>query len=173
MMNFSGFPDSEIQKFGQQRSTVAQSDKERLAEIDAAQAEAGLRYSIAGRIGTALESLSWLAGFDWRTNISLVGGFAAKEIVVSTMGTAYSLGNVDSEHSDSLSETLAKSPEWSPLTAFSLIIFTMFYAPCFMSVVCIVKEAGSWKWGIFSMIFNTVLAFTLAVLVFQIGALIL
>jgi ferrous iron transport protein B len=172
MMNFPGLPDSEIRKFEQQRNSITQSDKDQLGAIDAAQAEAGLRYSIAGRIGTALESISWMAGFDWRTNIALVGGFAAKEIVVSTMGTAYSLGSVDPEHTDSLSETLAKSPRWSPLTAFSLLIFTMFYAPCFMSVVCIVKEAGSWKWGIFSMIFNTILAFALAVLVFQIGSLI-
>ncbi len=173
MMTFPGLPDSEAEKFDQQRNTVAQSDKDKLTAIDAAQAEAGLKYSIAGRIGTALESISWLAGFDWRTNIALVGGFAAKEVVVSTLGTAYSMGNVDPEASDSLGEMLTKSPGWSPLTALSLIIFIMFYAPCFVTVVCIAREAGSWKWGAFSMIFNTLLAFTLAVLVFQIGSLIL
>ncbi len=173
MMTFPGLPDSETEKFDQQRNAVAQSDKDKLAAIDAAQAEAGLKYSIAGRIGTALESISWLAGFDWRTNIALVGGFAAKEVVVSTLGTAYSMGNVDPEASDSLGEMLVKSPGWSPLTALSLIIFTMFYAPCFVTVVCIVREAGSWKWGAFSMIFNTILAFTLAVLVFRIGSLVL
>jgi ferrous iron transport protein B len=47
----------------------------------------------------------------------------------------------------------------------------MFYAPCFVSVVCIAREAGSWKWGVFSMVFNTVLAFALAVAVYQVGAL--
>jgi ferrous iron transport protein B len=110
-----------------------------------------------------------MAGFDWRTNIALVGGFAAKEVVVSTLGTAYSLGGVDPEETDSLSSTLAKAPGWRPLTAFALILFMMFYAPCFVSVICIVKESGSWKWGAFSMIFNTALAFGLAVLVFQVG----
>ena len=55
------------------------------------------------------------------------------------------------------------------MVALSLIIFTIFYAPCFVAVVCIAKEAGSWKWGAFSMVFNTVLAFVLSVLVFQIG----
>jgi ferrous iron transport protein B len=47
----------------------------------------------------------------------------------------------------------------------------MFYAPCFVSVVCIVREAGSWKWGAFSIVFNTLLAFTLAVVVYQTGCL--
>ena len=53
--------------------------------------------TLAGRIGVALESISQYAGFDWRTNIALVGGFAAKEVIVSTLGTAYSLGAVDVE----------------------------------------------------------------------------
>jgi ferrous iron transport protein B len=126
---------------------------------------------VAGRIGTALEALSQWAGFDWRTNIALVGGFAAKEVVVSTLGTAYSLGEVDPEANASLSTKLATAPGWRPLTAISLIIFTMFYAPCFVSVVCIAREAGGWKWGAFSMVFNTVLAFSLAVVVYQVGSL--
>jgi len=52
----------------------------------------------------------------------------------------------------------------------SLIVFTIFYAPCFVAVVCISREAGSWKWGAFSMVFNTLIAFLLAVLVFQLGS---
>ena len=129
-----------------------------------------MRYSIAGRLGTALEGLTKLAGFDWRTNIALVGGFAAKEVVVSTLGTAYSLGAIDPEDTDSLSKTLSENSSWSPLSALSLIIFTIFYAPCFVTVVCIVRETGTWKWGIFSMVFNTVLAFTLSVVFFQVGS---
>ena len=105
-----------------------------------------------------------------KTTIALAGGFAAQGVIVSTLGTAYSLGDVDPEQSQSLSRTLATDVSWSPLVALSLIIFTIFYSPCFVAVVCIVKESGSWKWGLFSMGFNTVLAFTLAVLIFQIGS---
>jgi ferrous iron transport protein B len=194
MMTFPGLPESKSQSFESQREAVmagvsptvaeelesvdeeaqlsetAEGLKDRLTAIDYKEAEAALRYSVAGRMGTALESVSRLAGFDWRTNIALVGGFAAKEVVVSTLGTAYSLGEVDPEENQSLSETLAGNPVWSPLVALSLIIFTIFYSPCFVAVVCIAKEAGSWKWGAFSMIFNTILAFVLAVLVFQIGS---
>ncbi len=194
MMTFPGLPDSRTDVFEQQReaakaqvsaavveeaasaeddselSAEAQTLRKELIRIDGREAEAALRHSMAGRIGTALESLSRLAGFDWRTNIALVGGFAAKEVVVSTLGTVYSLGEVDPEETGSLSKKLAASPGWRTLTALALIIFTIFYSPCFVAVVCIAKEAGSWKWGAFSMLFNTALAFTLAVVVFQIGS---
>ncbi|MEZ4600030.1 MAG: ferrous iron transport protein B [Syntrophotaleaceae bacterium] len=174
LMTFPGLPESQQQIFEQQRAavtaTAAGDMEDQLALIDAREAEAGLRHSIAGRVGTALEDVSSLAGFDWRTNIALVGGFAAKEVVVSTLGTAYSLGEVDPEETGSLSRTLANSPHWNPVVAFALIVFTIFYAPCFVTVVCIAKEAGSWKWGAFSIIFNTILAFGLAVLVYQVGS---
>jgi ferrous iron transport protein B len=192
MMTFPQIPASRTEQFDDQRNELiaAASNAERaaghaestdagdtgpaglndqLSKIDAAEAESALRYSIAGRIGTVLETVSRWAGFDWRTNIALVGGFAAKEVVVSTLGTAYSLGAVDPEASGSLADQLAGAPGWRPLTAIALIIFTMFYAPCSVSVVCIAREAGSWKWGAFSIIFNTSLAFFLSVLVYQAG----
>lgn len=151
-------------------SRAALNLKKQLQIIDYAKAEAGLRYSVAGRIGIALESVSQWAGFDWRTNIALLGGFAAKEVMVSTLGTAYSMGEVDPEASGSLSAKLAKDPGWSPLMALGLIVFTMFYAPCIVAVVCIAKESGSWRWGAFTIVFNTLLAFGLAVLIFQTGS---
>ena len=178
MMTFPGLPQSEEEFFAQQRqevtasagqTTEALSLKEKLAAIDTAQAGSSLRHSLAGRIGTAMESVSWLPGFDWRTNIALVGGFAAKEVIVTTLGTAYSLGETDPEDNASLSETLAQDPHWNPAVALALIVFVMFYAPCFVTVVCISRESGSWKWGIFSICFNTALAFLLATLVYQGG----
>ncbi len=184
MMTFPGLPDSEKEKFdtrkAQVEASVSETEKdpavlEKRAEavklIEAEESGAALRHSLAGRIGSAFEGVSSLAGFDWRTNIALVGGFAAKEVIVSTLGTAYSMGEVDAEESGSLSDALAANPGWSPLTALSLIIFTIFYAPCFVTVVCIVKESGSWKWGLFSMAFNTTVAFVLAALVYQSGKL--
>lgn len=195
MMTFPGLPESKKLLFDQERrgvlsalspavaKEVANADKntdisvearfakDQLFAISAKEAEAGLKYSAAGRVGRALEGITKLAGFDWRTNIALVGGFAAKEVVVSTLGTAYSLGEVDPEEVGSLSEKLSKTQGWSPLVALCLIIFTIFYAPCFVAVVCISREAGSWKWGAFSVVFNTALAFGLSVGVFQIGTL--
>jgi ferrous iron transport protein B len=194
MMTFPGLPESEKKRFEDERKRIraallagnvqhadssnphgelspeAESLKRALHDLGVREAEAGLRYSLAGRIGTALEFFSRWAGFDWRTNIALVGGFAAKEVVVATMGTAYSLGEVDPEESGTLSQKLAASPRWRPLVGLSLVLFVMFYSPCFVSVICIAREAGSWKWGFFSMVFNTLFAFLLAVLIFQIGS---
>ena len=143
---------------------------EKLQQVNRQEAEEELRNSIAGKIGTGMETLSQFAGFDWRTNIALVGGFAAKEVIVSTLGTAYSMGDVDVDAADSLGARLYQSPHWNRVIAVAALVFIMFYAPCFVTVVCIAREA-SWKWAFFSMAFNTAFAFLLAVSVFQIGML--
>jgi len=193
MMTFPGLPEQKAQEFETQRELIrgeysnqinievktsnestklspkAKSLHEKLMVIDGKEAGLALKNSLAGQIGTALESVSQFAGFDWRTNIALVGGFAAKEVIVATLGTAYSLGDVDPEASDSLAATLAKSPGWSPLVGLALIIFTMFYSPCFVTVVCIAKETGTWKWGAFSILFSTAAAAFLAISIYQIG----
>jgi len=197
LMTFPGPPESTRAEFARQRAAVVSSAssglmeeiqradagrplspkardiKQRLTSLTFQEAEARLRYSIAGRVGSALEGVTRLAGFDWRTNIALIGGFAAKEVIVSTLGAAYSLGEINPEQTISLSKKLARSPSWNPAVALSLIFFTIFYAPCFVTVTCISRESGSWKWGLFSMAFNTVIAFILAVLAFQIGSLFL
>ena len=129
-----------------------------------------LAHSFAGRFGLAIEPVSRYAGFDWRTNIALIGGFAAKEVVVGTLGTAYSIGNAE-QASASLSQRLAADPAWSPLKAFALMIFVMIYAPCFVCMTMIRRESGSWKWAFFSTAYSTTCAFILAVIIYQIGGL--
>ncbi|MDH3328415.1 MAG: ferrous iron transport protein B [Desulfobulbaceae bacterium] len=191
MMTYPGLPEKESLIFTQQKNQItaeypqeiaaelleknqhlsesAGELKRRLFEVDNLQAEASLRNSLAGRTGIALESVSRFAGFDWRANIALVGGFAAKEVIVSTLGTAYSLGSVDPEMSSSLKQKLGNDPSWNAVVALAALAFIMFYAPCFVTVVCIAKESGSWKWAFFSMAFNTVFAFLLAILIYQAG----
>ena len=136
-------------------------------------AQEELRNSAAGRLGVLLEDVTSLAGFDWRTNIALIGGIAAKEVIVSTLGTAYSLGEVDPEEAASLGTRLANDPEWNPIRALSLILFILLYAPCFVTVVAIAREAGSWGWATFSVVFNTAFAFAVSVGVYQAGRLFL
>jgi ferrous iron transport protein B len=144
--------------------------KAKLDAIDNQQAEDALRYSLAGRLGQSLENVTRLAGFDWRVNIALIGGLAAKEVVVSTLGTAYALGKIDPEEADSLSERIAADPAFSPLTALALIAFSILYAPCFVTVVTMAREA-SWKWAGFAVVANTVLGFLVAVAIYQVGQL--
>ena len=66
----------------------------------------------------------------------------------------------------SLAARLHDDRDWSPLSAFALGLFILFYAPCLPTVVAIGKEAG-WRWAGFSMLYTTALAYVLAVAVFQ------
>ncbi|HHB77001.1 MAG TPA: ferrous iron transport protein B [Desulfobulbus sp.] len=194
MMTYPGLPQEKMDAFAKKRQTIehrlqalksvdavagaggvhrdtASRLETELQAINSREAQAHLRNSLAGRIGIALESVSRYAGFDWRTNIALVGGFAAKEVIISTLGTAYSLGDVSTDDTTSLKERLAGDPHWNPVVALAVLAFIMFYAPCFVTIVCIAREAGSWKWAFFSMTFNTIFAFALAVCIYQAGML--
>ncbi|MBU2549471.1 MAG: ferrous iron transport protein B [Proteobacteria bacterium] len=132
--------------------------------IGGGEAQARLKYSLAGRLGGLLERATRPLGFDWRTNIALTGGFAAKEVVVSTLGTAYSLAGGGEVQKASLSERLAREPGWNPLTAFTLMLFVMLYSPCFATVIIIGREAG-WRWAMFSMAYATALAYGVSLIV--------
>ncbi|MBF0481947.1 MAG: ferrous iron transport protein B [Desulfovibrionaceae bacterium] len=185
-MTFPGLPGEEAARYEAARTEISaaldnaktngdeqavQKLTEDLGSADNERAAAALRHSIAGRAGIAVESVSRYAGFDWRTNIALIGGFAAKEVIVSTLGTAYSLGKVESGETTPLAEQLAGDPAWTMLKGVSLIVFILLYAPCFITVVAIARETGSWRWALFSTAFNTGLAFALAAGVYQIGTL--
>ncbi|MCJ2164162.1 MULTISPECIES: ferrous iron transport protein B [unclassified Pseudodesulfovibrio] len=166
MMTFPQLPEDRLAYYEAQRAS-AQSG-EQVTDIDNAEAEEAIRHTAAGRVGTALEPVSQLAGFNWRVNIALTGGVAAKEVIVSTLGTAYSLGEVDAEDSQPLAMKLVADPLFTPASAIALIIFTMLYAPCFVTVVTMARES-SWGWAAFSVIGSTTLAFGMAVLAFNVS----
>ncbi|MDZ7698429.1 MAG: ferrous iron transporter B [Deltaproteobacteria bacterium] len=142
--------------------------KKRLNRINGQEQQAALKGTVAGRMGRWLETITGPLGFEYRTNIALVGGFAAKEVVVSTLGTAYSLGAPDPEETGSLSKRLKQDPEWNPLQAFTLIVFTMLYVPCIATVISIRRET-SWRWALFSILFNLVVAYMVALVIRQGG----
>jgi len=107
--------------------------------IDAGQ----LEYSLAGKSGKLLEPLIRPLGFDWRIGISLVTGLAAKEVVVSTLGTIFSISHATGE--TGLSEILRSDPSFSRATALSLMVFVLLYIPCVAAVGVMKKEVGAWK----------------------------
>ncbi|WP_419788245.1 ferrous iron transport protein B [Pseudodesulfovibrio sp.] len=166
MMTFPQLPADRVAHYEDLRQ-AAQSE-EVVADIDNTEAEEALLHTVAGRIGTALEPISKLAGFNWRINIALTGGFAAKEVIVSALGTAYSMGEVDPEEAESLSGQLRADPDFSAASAIALIIFTMLYAPCFVTVVTMARES-SWRWAAFSVVGSTGLAFVMAVIGFNVA----
>jgi ferrous iron transport protein B len=141
---------------------------EQATTLAKAKAQAALRVSAAGRLGTAMEFLSRPLGFDWRTNIALTGGFAAKEVVIATLGTAYSLGQGETRDDTSLAQKLAAEPGWNPLVAFTLMLFVMMYSPCSVTLVTIGREVG-WKWAVFSMVYSTSAAYIICLAVSLVG----
>lgn len=173
--------DAQIAKLTEESASWAGSKEEvakRLARetalIEADRGKAALDYSVAGRMSSAISPVTSLAGFPWQANIAFVGAFAAKEVFVSTISTAYSMGNVDPDTPDdsysNLQAKLAADPAWTTPAIWSVFIFMMIYVPCMVTVVVIGRETN-WKWGIFSVVGPLVLAYGLSVAIYQIGTL--
>ena len=181
-MTFPGLPedksapyDVQITQLEQKLAATAEGDEARAAveeELGNARnelKEEQLAYSVAGRLGKAVEPATRPMGFDWRTDIALLAGVAAKEAVVATMGTAYAMGDQDPEDAAPLAERLKSDDGWSKASALSLMLFVLLYSPCFVALVVIRQEAGSWGWVAFSILFNTGLAYVVATVAYQIG----
>jgi ferrous iron transport protein B len=103
-----------------------------------------LEYSLAGRTGKVLEPLIKPLGFDWKIGIALVTGLAAKEVVVSTLGTIYSIGQSDDTQVE-LKSILRHDPSFSKATALSLMVFVLLYIPCVAAIGVMKKEVGRWR----------------------------
>lgn len=143
---------------------------EEISTLKIAQRAERLAQSYAGRVGKFIEPVIAPLGFDWKVGVGLFAAFAAKEVLVSTLGTIYSVGEAD-ETSLSLRASLAADPAFSPLIAYSLMVFVLIYSPCMAAVAVIKRETNSWKWAIFSSVYTTALAWVLSLIVFQGGKL--
>lgn len=165
--------EERIKALGKDQTGMAATEKEAIEEekdkIIAELDELKLAYSVAGRLGKWVEPVTQPAGFDWRTDIALLAGIAAKEAVVSTLGTAWAMGEADPDEAEPLAEKLKSAPDWSQATALALMLFVLLYSPCFVALVVIKQESGSWGWLVFSIIFNTAIAYVVAVIVYQSG----
>lgn len=141
---------------------------------ESAQNAAQIEYSVAGRIGHALEPAIAPLGYDWKMGIGLVAAFAAREVFVSTLGIVYSVGNADEDTTQ-----LAKAMEvdvrpdgslvWNPLVAFSLMIWFVFAMQCISTLAVVRRETGSWKWALVQLGYMNALAYAASLAVFQIG----
>ena len=139
------------------------------------------KNSYIGQVGHFIEPAIAPLGFDWKMGVSILSGIAAKEIIVSTMGVLYQASPESVEESASLTKKLKTQKYetgklkgknvFTPLNAFSFLIFILIYFPCIAVFVTISKEAGSWKWAVFVSVYTTSLAYIMAFLTYQIGSL--
>lgn len=140
---------------------------EKVAAIEGRMAGERLGYSAAGRIGHFLEPVFKLIGFDWKMTVATISGIAAKEVIVSTMGTLYSIEEADGQ-SDTLKTALSKN--YPPLVGYNFMLFTLLYFPCLTAMVIFRREAGT-KEMLFQVGYTLLLAWVVSFLVYQIGRL--
>ncbi|HPN63894.1 MAG TPA: ferrous iron transport protein B [Candidatus Goldiibacteriota bacterium] len=129
-----------------------------------------LEYSFAGKFGRLVEPVIKPLGFDWRVGVALTAGIAAKEIVVSTMGTIYSLGDIGEETSP-LKEKLRADPAYNTASALALIIFVLLYVPCLAATAVFHKEIGRLKITLFYIAYSMATAWVLSFMVYRIALL--
>lgn len=128
--------------------------------------EAYSQESILGRIGTFLAPIFAPAGFGtWQATVSLFAGIAAKEAVVAILGMVYAGVSEGSQL------TAALQGVFTPLTAISFMVMTLFYTPCAAVLATVKSETGSSKWAIFMAVYPFVLGWISAVIIYQVGSL--
>ena len=146
-----------------------------LAELYGQRAGEQLRYSVAGRMGRAIEPIIEPLGFDWRIGVGILGAFAAREVFVSTLGIVFGIEEAD-EKSVSLRSSLQNaqradgSPLMTPLTGVSLMVFFVLACQCMSTLVVVRKESGTWRWPVFMFAYMSVLAYVASLTVYQVGS---
>ncbi|MDD2383504.1 MAG: ferrous iron transport protein B [Sulfurospirillaceae bacterium] len=148
-----------------QKIELAQ-NKEEKVNLQNEQAKILLEKSYLGIVGKSTDVLFEPIGFDWKMTIAIESGLAAKEVVVSTLGVLYALGSDVDEQNESLLSEIAKQ---IPLaSAVSFIIFVMFYLPCMAASIVFSKEAGSYKYLAYLVVFTTIVSWVLAFIGYRI-----
>jgi ferrous iron transport protein B len=132
--------------------------------------------SFMGMIGRSIEPVMKPLGFDWRLSVSILSGLAAKEVVVSTLGVIYQVDYKSGKTSlvEKIQNQQYSSGKkiFTPVIAFSFMLFILTYFPCVGVVAAIRRESGSWKWAAFTVIYTTTIAWLLSFSFYQIGSLI-
>jgi ferrous iron transport protein B len=136
--------------------------------------------SFIGRLGKFIEPIISPLGYDWKMGVSLIAGGAAKEIVISTMGVLYQTEPDVNENQTLINklreQTYESGPKkgqaiFTPLVAFSFMLFILIYFPCIAVIAAIKHESGQWKWSAFLAVYTTALAWIVAFITYQGGSL--
>lgn len=136
------------------------------------------QQSFIGLLGKTIEPIMRPLGFDWKMSVSVITGFPAKEIIVSSMGVLYQATDESSSLITRLREqTFTSGPQigqkvFNTASALSFMFFVLIYSPCLASIAALKNESGSWKWAVFSIIYTCVLAWVVSFITYQVAALI-
>lgn len=138
--------------------------------------------SFIGRLGKFIEPAMAPLGFDWKMSVAVLTGVAAKEITVGTLGVLYQAETSNDSQSSLISKLQQQKYQegprkgqfvFTPLVAFSFMLFILIYFPCVAVVAAIRRESGAVKWAVFVVVYTTLLAYMASLIAFQVGILFL
>ncbi len=138
-----------------------------------AKGELQLEHSIMGRLGRTFEPLVRPLGFDWRIGVGLVGSFAAREVMVSTLGIVFAVGKDATEADASLLGSLREARRsdgsllFTPATVASLLVFFVLACQCISTIAIVRRESGGWRWPAFLVAYTFGLAWTASFITYQ------
>ncbi len=174
LLYFPGDRTIVYEKMVQQQQTNDPVVNEQLEEEIQALNGQLVRQSILGRTGIALEPVFRPLGWDWRIGVGVLASFPAREVVIATMGTIFSLGGDVDEESPQLRENLRSAvyedrPLMNVAVALSIMVFFALCMQCAATLAVMYRESRSWKWPLFTFAYMTILAYLAAMVTYQIA----
>jgi ferrous iron transport protein B len=133
-----------------------------------------IENSFLGLTGRFIEPVVKPLGWDWKIGVAVIASFPAREVIISTLGTIYSLGSAEDHESEGLQAQMkdAQWPDGRPVfslaTAMSIMIFFALCAQCSATLMTIRRETNSWRWPVFSFVYMTTLAYIGAWIAFNV-----
>lgn len=133
-----------------------------------------LEGSVLGQAGHVIEPAVRPLGWDWKIGVGVLASFPAREVIVSTLGTIYSLsGDVAEDDEGLIAQITSQYRENGIVLAFSVMVFFALCAQCAATLMVIRRETNSWRWPVFTFVYMTGLAYLGALLTYQLGMLLL
>jgi ferrous iron transport protein B len=127
-----------------------------------------IQYSLAGKLGAALEYVFAPIGFNWQISIALVPGLAAREVAVGALGTVYAMSATGDDLSAQLTPVIASG--WSLATACSLMAWYVFAPQCLSTLAVVKRETNSWRYPIIMAAYLFALAYLAAFVTYRVVA---
>jgi len=128
-----------------------------------------ISQSFLGHIGRAILPVFKPIGFnDWRSTVAILSGFVAKESVVGTLGILYGVTGDVVENGSALYPAIRAA--FTPIQAYAFMVFALLAIPCIAAVSALKRELNSTKWFVFTLVYEMVVAYLLAMAIYQIGS---
>ena len=128
--------------------------------------EPAINYSLAARIGSAIQPITAPLGFNWQINVALIPGMAAREVAVGSLGTIYAISGGE-EAADKIGQALAS--QWTLATALAFLAWYVFAPQCASTLAVIRRETGGWRWLWVTFFYMLALAYVAAFITYRVA----